>query len=30
MPSTRQLVFDSTVHVLNGGLDGIGLAYVPQ
>lgn len=25
-----QLVFNSTLHVLNGALDGIGLAYVPQ
>jgi len=25
-----QLVFNSTMHVLNGALDGIGLAYVPQ
>jgi len=25
-----QLVFNSTMHVLNGALDGIGLAYVPE
>src|SRR5438874_2006448 len=25
-----QLVFNSTMHVLNGAVDGIGLAYVPE